>query len=81
MYEPGLHHVYVRDRKSVNGTYVNGISIRATSGIATGYLLQHGDIVEIRPHWAFHLSQVEGLLVKPRSCLQEAEIEVWLIPF
>lgn len=53
VYEPGITHVYVRDRKSINGTYVNHILIGTGPEISSGYLLQDGDVIEIRPYWKF----------------------------
>ncbi|KAM5345393.1 hypothetical protein ACJ41O_011255 [Fusarium nematophilum] len=43
VYEPTVNHVYVRDRKSCNGTFVNGQLIGSGPEISPGYLLQHGD--------------------------------------
>ena len=52
-----MNHVYVRDRKSCNGTYVNGIKIGSAPHVSSGYLLQDGDIVRIPPFWSFELIQ------------------------
>lgn len=41
--------VYVRDRQSVNGTFVNGLQIgKGSTEITPAYLLQDGDIVEVK---------------------------------
>lgn len=50
VYEPTVNHIYVRDRKSSNGTLVNGKTIGSGPDISPGYLLQHGDVIEIRPY-------------------------------
>ncbi|KAM0341174.1 hypothetical protein ACHAPU_010189 [Fusarium lateritium] len=50
VYEPTVNHIYVRDRKSSNGTFVNGQTIGSASEISSGYLLQDGDVIEIRPY-------------------------------
>lgn len=50
VYEPTINHIYVRDRKSSNGTLVNGRLIGSGPEISPGYLLQHGDVIEIRPY-------------------------------
>ncbi|RSM06343.1 hypothetical protein CEP52_005777 [Fusarium oligoseptatum] len=42
-YEPTVNHIYVRDRKSSNGTFVNDHLIGRGSEITAGYLLQDGD--------------------------------------
>ncbi|KAM5358969.1 hypothetical protein ACJZ2D_014831 [Fusarium nematophilum] len=55
VYEPTVNHVYVRDRKSCNGTFVNGQLIGSGPEISPGYLLQHGDVIEIQP------SRVQGI--------------------
>ncbi|KAI5459883.1 kinase-like domain-containing protein [Mariannaea sp. PMI_226] len=57
VYEPTVNYIYVRDRKSSNGTFVNGVLIGQGPEISSGYLLQDGDVIEIRPHWGFILSQ------------------------
>ncbi|KAM0562511.1 hypothetical protein ACHAPJ_002201 [Fusarium lateritium] len=46
VYEPTVNHVYVRDRKSSNGTFVNGQLIGSGPDITPGYLLQNGDLEE-----------------------------------
>ncbi|KAF4977348.1 hypothetical protein FZEAL_6120 [Fusarium zealandicum] len=50
VYEPTINHLYVRDRKSSNGTFVNGRHIGSGPEITPGYLLQDGDVIEIRPY-------------------------------
>ncbi|KAM3564178.1 hypothetical protein MY1884_000920 [Beauveria asiatica] len=57
LYELGISHVYVRDRKSCNGTFVNGLCIGDSHRISSGYLLTDGDIIEIRPYWQFLFKQ------------------------
>ncbi|KAJ4021567.1 hypothetical protein NW752_004575 [Fusarium irregulare] len=48
VYEPTVNHIYVRDRKSSNGTLVNGKTIGSGPDISPGYLLQHGDQEECK---------------------------------
>ncbi|RFN43932.1 camk protein kinase [Fusarium flagelliforme] len=48
VYEPTINHIYVRDRKSSNGTLVNGKAIGSGPDISPGYLLQHGDQEECK---------------------------------
>jgi pSer/pThr/pTyr-binding forkhead associated (FHA) protein len=57
VYEPGVNFVYVRDRKSVNGTYVNGNLVGKGTNISPGYLLEDGDAIEILPYWKFTFHQ------------------------
>ncbi|KAM0664164.1 hypothetical protein ACQRIU_006747 [Beauveria bassiana] len=57
LYELGISHVYVRDRKSCNGTFVNGLCIGDSHRMSPGYLLTDGDIIEIRPYWQFLFKQ------------------------
>ncbi|SPJ76260.1 related to calmodulin-binding protein kinase [Fusarium torulosum] len=47
VYEPTVNHIYVRDRKSSNGTFVNGQLIGSGPEISPGYLLQ--DVVQNQP--------------------------------
>lgn len=49
--------MYVRDRKSFNGTFVNGECIGNAKFLSPGYLLNHGDVIELRPHWLFEFEQ------------------------
>lgn len=49
--------VYVRDRRSRNGTYVNGRLIGRGPHLTTARLLQDGDTVTIQPHIGFHFNQ------------------------
>ncbi|KAK7428924.1 hypothetical protein QQZ08_004538 [Neonectria magnoliae] len=72
MYEPTINHIYVRDRKSSNGTYVNGQLIGMGPRISPGYLLQHGDVIEIRPYWTLTLVQDRA---PPRHDLDSLQAE------
>ncbi|KAF7544281.1 hypothetical protein G7Z17_g10078 [Cylindrodendrum hubeiense] len=71
-YEPTINYVYVRDRKSSNGTYVNGELIGIGPEISPGYLLQDGDIIEIRPYWTFAVIQERQ---PPRHDLDTLQLE------
>uniref|UniRef100_A0A8H7KB76 Uncharacterized protein n=1 Tax=Bionectria ochroleuca TaxID=29856 RepID=A0A8H7KB76_BIOOC len=59
VYETSINHVYVRDRKSINGTYVNGTLIGVGPNVTPGYLLDDGDEIELRPYWKFKLFQTD----------------------
>ncbi|KAL6901728.1 kinase-like domain-containing protein [Trichoderma evansii] len=77
VYEPSVNHVYVRDRKSVNGTLVNGEIIGIGPQISSGYLLQDGDIIEIRPHWKFYFHQPRKPPPRPLTAIQTDECQVF----
>lgn len=78
VYEPSVNHVYVRDRKSVNGTLVNGVLIGIGPQISSGYLLQDGDVIEIRPHWKFYFHQPRKPPLRPLTTIQTEECQVSL---
>ncbi|KAF4957633.1 hypothetical protein FGADI_2995 [Fusarium gaditjirri] len=54
VYEPTINHVYVRDRKSSNGTFVNGQLIGSGPDISPGYLVQNGDLFASKYHISDH---------------------------
>ncbi|KAL9468757.1 hypothetical protein ACSS6W_010451 [Trichoderma asperelloides] len=72
-----VNHVYVRDRKSVNGTLVNGEVIGIGPQISSGYLLQDGDVIEIRPHWKFYFHQPRKPPPRPLTAIQTDECRVF----
>ena len=72
VYEPSVNHVYVRDRKSCNGTYVNNKLIGVAPNLSSGFLLQDGDIITIRPYWNFTFRQHRS---PPRCELTNLQIE------
>lgn len=76
IYEPTINHVYVRDRKSFNGTYVNGELIGSDPELSPGYLLQDGDMVEIRPHWKFIFVQDQSPPTHDLTDVQKRECQV-----
>ena len=76
VYEPGATHVYVRDRKSINGTYVNRMLVGVGPQITPGYLLQDGDVIEIRPHWKFKFREIIKPIRRPLTDLQTEESKV-----
>ena len=76
MYEPTVYHFYVRDRKSSNGTYVNGRLVGRGQRMSSGYLLGDGDIIEIRPYWKFYFNQTTPSLTRQLTVLQIAECKV-----
>ncbi|KAH0495403.1 hypothetical protein TgHK011_008960 [Trichoderma gracile] len=75
VYEPSVNHVYVRDRKSVNGTFVNGELIGIGPEISPGYLLEDGDVIEIQPHWKFLFRQPRKPPTKPLTAIQTEECQ------
>ncbi|EGX90857.1 serine/threonine protein kinase, putative [Cordyceps militaris CM01] len=77
LYELGISHVYVRDRKSCNGTYVNGLCIGDSSQTSSGYLLADGDVVEIRPFWQFLFKQKTLAPEEPLNKLQMQESQLF----
>lgn len=76
MYEPTINHIFVRDRKSCNGTWVNGHLIGSVPKISPGYLLRDGDVVEIRPFWKFVVAQDHSPPRTELTSLQSRECEV-----
>lgn len=76
LYELGISHVYVRDRKSCNGTYVNGLCIGDSHKMAPGYLLADGDVIEIRPYWQFQFKQESLAPEESLNNLQMQESQV-----
>lgn len=67
--------VYVRDRQSSNGTFVNGALIGRSSGVSPGRLLEDGDVVTSKANWQF---RVKLLAMKrtPLNNIQQAEAKV-----
>lgn len=76
VYESGATHVYVRDRKSINGTYVNNLLVGVGPDMSSGYLLQDGDVIEIRPHWMFKFRESSKPNRHPLTGLQTEESRV-----
>lgn len=76
MIEEGVEPVvYVRDRQSANGTYVNGILIGRGCGVTPGRLLEHGDVVSSGADWRFKVKLLRMKRV-PLSDVQLAEAKV-----
>lgn len=67
--------VYVRDRQTANGTFVNGFLIGRGSGISPGRLLEHGDIVSGGTDWQFSV-QLLRMKRMPISDVQMTEAKV-----
>lgn len=78
VYEPSIYHVYVRDRNSANGTFVNGKLVGAGPMISSGYLLEDGDEIEIRPNWKFIFQQGGIVLRHDLTSIQTEECSVSL---
>lgn len=76
VYEPGVTHVYVRDRKSFNGTYVNDMLVGVGPELSPGYLLQDGDVIEIKPYWKFTFHEVRDPTRHLLTDIQAAESRV-----
>ncbi|KAK2605995.1 hypothetical protein QQS21_003621 [Conoideocrella luteorostrata] len=76
VYEPGLNYVYVRDRKSFNGTLVNDKMIGKGPGFSSGYLLEDGDVIKILPYWKFIFHQESSPPLGEMSIVQLAESQV-----
>lgn len=77
VYEPSAaYHFYVRDRKSINGTYVNGQLIGDATEVSSGFLLDDGDVIEIRPHWHFLFRQTTPVLRHELTRTQQRECRV-----
>lgn len=66
----------MRDRKSFNGTYVNGRCIGDLTSMSSGHLLDQGDAIEILPHWKFAFKQQYAPRAWPLSPLQLEECQV-----
>lgn len=76
VYDETNKHVYVRDRNSSNGTFVNNTRIGAESEVSSGYLLEHGDVIEIHPHWTLTLWDGESPAPHTMTETQAAECKV-----
>ncbi|KAJ2989452.1 hypothetical protein NUW58_g3455 [Xylaria curta] len=69
-YEEGVRPlVYVRDYRSLGGTYVDNHSGRRAKVSPPAYLLSHNDIIRIDPYWEFHVyllgAQPMGSVMSP----------------
>ncbi len=71
--------IYCEDRQSSNGTYVNDTLIGTYNSPRSPYLLNDGDIINIRPHWTFHFQQTKQANGRRLANLQAQEIEVFLL--
>lgn len=78
VYEPFVNYVYIRDRKSFNGTFVNNELIGKGPNISTGHLLEDGDVIELRPYWKFLFRQTRSPPSHPLTSLQVEEAKVRL---
>lgn len=52
--------IFCEDLESSNGTYINGKLIGRIGKERVGYLLTHGDVIEVRPYWTFLFLQRES---------------------
>lgn len=62
--------VYVRDRQSANGTFVNDVLIGKGMEVTPGRLLENGDMITIKPNWHFRVK----LLAMKRTPLTELQL-------
>ncbi|GJN66574.1 hypothetical protein PLIIFM63780_004042 [Purpureocillium lilacinum] len=69
--------VYVRDRTSRNGTYVNSVQIGKGEGLSSGYLLQHGDVINIVPYWSFTFCDKRAEKRHALTEIQQAECKLF----
>jgi len=57
--------LYVRDCQSLEGTLVSKCLIGSKKhGHTPGYLLQHGDVIAIRPYWSFRVKMKSATVHK-----------------
>lgn len=75
MYYPRQHYVYVRDRGSLNGTYVNDKLIGSVNKPSPGYLLSDSDVIEIKPYWELTFRQTFRPPENPLTQLQIRECQ------
>lgn len=68
--------VYVRDRNSSNGTFVNDIRIGTGQGLSSGYLLEHGDTIRIHPYWELTFCDKRPQKTHPLTHIQRKETQV-----
>ncbi|KAG5981247.1 hypothetical protein E4U55_003140 [Claviceps digitariae] len=79
VYEPGINYIYVRDRKSFNGTYVNNMLVGKGPDLCSGFLLEDGDTIEILPYWKFILHQENSSPKVELSKIQLAESRLVIV--
>lgn len=65
--------IYCEDLESANGTWVNDTLIGKIGHPKKGYLLCDGDLIKIKPHWAFRFHQDLSGVSKDTDDVQEAE--------
>lgn len=67
--------IYCEDLESVNGTWVNDTLIGMFGTPRKGYLLGDGDLIQIKPHWAFRFHQNFSKIHTVFDDVQEAEMQ------
>ncbi|KAI1105957.1 kinase-like protein [Jackrogersella minutella] len=67
--------IYVRDRKSLEGTYVDDVCIgNREKGSSSGFYLSRDVVVTIKPHWKFRVSLLDHSDLKsPWTAIQLKE--------
>jgi pSer/pThr/pTyr-binding forkhead associated (FHA) protein len=70
--------VYCEDLESSNGTYVNDALIGIICRERRGFLLNDGDIIEIRPSWKFQFHQpIHEITPRDETELEDLEVRVF----
>ncbi|PHH79034.1 hypothetical protein CDD80_5748 [Ophiocordyceps camponoti-rufipedis] len=77
VYDEFVSNVYVRDRNTRNGTFVNKVRIGSGTGISPSHLLQDGDVIEIYPNWTMTFHDEQNLKASPRTGIQEMECKLF----
>lgn len=71
--------MYCEDLESVNGTWVNDTLIGKLGSPKKGYLLSDGDVILVKPHWAFRFRQKASLTSDEINELQASEMQVRIL--
>ncbi|PFH60566.1 hypothetical protein XA68_10771 [Ophiocordyceps unilateralis] len=73
VYDEFDSNVYVRDRNTRNGTFVNNVRIGTGPGISPSHLLQDGDVIDIHPNWTMTYYDRQIPQSNARTSIQEME--------
>jgi pSer/pThr/pTyr-binding forkhead associated (FHA) protein len=68
--------VYCEDLESSNGTFVNETFIGSRFSRQRAYLLSDGDVINLRPNWAFQFKQLIKTPVRNLDKIQSLEFDV-----
>ncbi|KAI0010321.1 kinase-like protein [Xylariaceae sp. FL0662B] len=70
--------IYVRDRQSLGGTYVNGRLIGSRDKLSPSFLLSPGDVIDVGSYWQFQIQLSKSPeLGSPLSEIQLKETNVF----